>query len=73
MGALSLLYMALGLLLVQLAISAARSFASSLRTVPGPFLARLTDCWYLWTIRKGGFEVVNVGLHKQHGEWTARI
>ncbi len=40
---------------------------SPLRAVPGPFLARLTDLWYLWTVQKGSFEQVNLHLHDKHG------
>jgi cytochrome P450 len=44
-----------------------RALFSPLRTVPGPFLARFTDAWYFWTVRKGSFEEVNVNLHKKYG------
>ncbi|KAI8666719.1 hypothetical protein NCS57_00898100 [Fusarium keratoplasticum] len=40
---------------------------SPLRTVPGPFLARFTDGWYFWNVRKGSFQDVNVELHKKYG------
>ncbi|KAM0428145.1 hypothetical protein ACHAPT_007045 [Fusarium lateritium] len=44
-----------------------QSFRSPLRTVPGPFLARSTDGWYFWNVRKGHFQDVNVELHKKYG------
>lgn len=45
-------------------------FRSPLRTVPGPFLARFTDGWYFWNVRKGSFQDVNVELHKKYGRIT---
>lgn len=41
-----------------------------LRDVPGPFLARWTDWWYMWHLFRGDFERVNQDLHKKHGEQT---
>lgn len=43
---------------------------SPLRSVPGPFLARFTDGWYFWNVRKGSFQDVNVELHKKYGTLT---
>lgn len=45
-----------------------KTFFSPLRNVPGPALARFTDLWYLWRVRKGGFEWDNIELHRKHGE-----
>ncbi|KAK6715054.1 hypothetical protein SNK04_005980 [Fusarium graminearum] len=44
-----------------------RALFSPFRTVPGPFLARFTDAWYFWNIRKGSFQQVNIDLHKKYG------
>ncbi|KAL7620204.1 hypothetical protein AAE478_009197 [Parahypoxylon ruwenzoriense] len=44
-----------------------RSIWSPLRSVPGPFLARFSDGWYLWRMYKGHFELDNVVLHKKYG------
>jgi hypothetical protein len=41
--------------------------SSPLRSVRGPFLARFTDTWYLWSIGKGNFEELNLVLHKEYG------
>lgn len=45
-----------------------RGLSSSLRDVPGPVATRLTDLWYLWRVRRGGFEHDNIELHRKHGE-----
>ncbi|KAF5019802.1 hypothetical protein F66182_8171 [Fusarium sp. NRRL 66182] len=42
--------------------------SSPLRTVPGPFLARFTDLWYLWKVSQGDFDALNRDLHKKHGK-----
>ncbi|KAI8949914.1 cytochrome P450 [Xylaria longipes] len=44
-----------------------RSVLSPLRSVPGPFLARCSDLWYLWHVKKGHWEVRNIELHRKHG------
>ena len=44
-----------------------RALLSPLRHVPGPFLARFTDLWYFWNVRKGSFENLNLDLHKKYG------
>ena len=44
-----------------------RAFTDPLRSVPGPFLARLTRLWYLKAVNKGDFELENVRLHREHG------
>ena len=44
-----------------------RALLSPLRHIPGPFLARFTDLWYFWNVRKGSFEEVNLDLHRKYG------
>lgn len=44
-----------------------QSFVSPLRSVPGPFLARLTSLWYFLKVRTGHFEKENIALHKKYG------
>lgn len=44
-----------------------RAAIDPLRDVPGPLLARFSRLWYLGTIYKGEFELVNVALHKKYG------
>ncbi|KAF7553472.1 hypothetical protein G7Z17_g3598 [Cylindrodendrum hubeiense] len=44
-----------------------RILASPLSAVPGPFLARFTDLWYVWRIKKGHFEWDNITLHRKYG------
>jgi hypothetical protein len=47
--------------------SFSRALLSPLRKVPGPFLARLTDLWYLFKLYQGNFEVENLRLHDKYG------
>ncbi|KAI0876529.1 cytochrome P450 [Hypoxylon argillaceum] len=44
-----------------------RSLLSPLRAVPGPFLARCSDLWYLWHVKRGHWEIRNIELHRKHG------
>ncbi|KAK2037087.1 cytochrome P450 [Colletotrichum somersetense] len=44
-----------------------RPFLSPLRSVPGPFLARYTDAWYVWRVHQGHVEQDLIALHKKHG------
>ncbi|KAI0856869.1 cytochrome P450 [Xylaria cubensis] len=44
-----------------------RSVLSPLRSVPGPFLARCSDLWYLWHVKNGRWEVRDIELHRKHG------
>lgn len=55
------------LLLARLCLFLVRHLRSPLKPVPGPFLARITNAWYFWAVKRGDFEVVNVELHKKHG------
>jgi len=45
-----------------------KNVSSPLRNVPGPASTRFTDLWYLWRVRRGGFEQDNIELHRKHGE-----
>lgn len=47
-----------------------RTVFSSLASVPGPFLARFTDLWYVCRMYRGHFQQDNVELHKKHGMFT---
>ncbi|EKG21959.1 Cytochrome P450 [Macrophomina phaseolina MS6] len=44
-----------------------RATLSSLRSVPGPFLARFSRLWYLRNVYRGDFHTKNVALHRQYG------
>ncbi|KAI1110951.1 cytochrome P450 [Nemania sp. NC0429] len=44
-----------------------RSVLPPLRSVPGPFLARCSDLWYLWHAKQGSWETVNIDLHRRYG------
>ncbi|KAI0550397.1 cytochrome P450 [Xylaria curta] len=44
-----------------------RSVLSPLRSVPGPFLARCGDLWYLWHVKNGRWEMRDIELHRKHG------
>ncbi|KAI0469341.1 cytochrome P450 [Xylaria cf. heliscus] len=55
------------LALVYILQRLARSVISPLRSVPGPFLARCSDLWYFWNVKKGRWEERNIELHRKHG------
>ncbi|KAI0537722.1 cytochrome P450 [Xylaria digitata] len=44
-----------------------RVVLSPLRSIPGPFLARCSDAWYLWHVKAGKWEARNIQLHRQYG------
>ncbi|EXK27496.1 hypothetical protein FOXG_17521 [Fusarium oxysporum f. sp. lycopersici 4287] len=71
MSDISVQFMILGLIgafdLVKLASLVHGCLFSTLKSIPGPFLARLTDVWYLWHLCKGHFETDNLALHREHG------
>lgn len=54
-------------LIVYVLFTLYQLLTSPLRSVPGPFIARFTDLWYLYHLRRGNFEVVNQDLHKKYG------
>ncbi|KAF7555155.1 hypothetical protein G7Z17_g2388 [Cylindrodendrum hubeiense] len=54
-------------LAVQLFIFIVHLIRSPLKSVPGPFLARFSDLWYFWAVRKGRFEQQNRELHQKYG------
>ncbi|XDG09044.1 hypothetical protein ABKA04_008659 [Annulohypoxylon sp. FPYF3050] len=56
-----------GFAVFQLLYRFFRHVASPLRSVPGPFLARFTNLWYFFTLKKANFEVVNRELHEKYG------
>jgi hypothetical protein len=43
-------------------------FRSPLRKVPGPRIARFSDLWYFWNVRKGKFEDTNREIHEKYGQ-----
>lgn len=53
--------------LVKFTVNLVNWIRSPVRSVPGPFLARVTDLWYLYHVRQGSFEKVNIKLHEQYG------
>ncbi|KAL4752995.1 hypothetical protein BDW72DRAFT_201954 [Aspergillus terricola var. indicus] len=60
----AVLYLVLALSIVRLV----RSLASSPNgSIPGPALARFTNAWYLWQMRRGDFRRTNIKLHAQNG------
>ncbi|GKT62285.1 cytochrome P450 oxidoreductase [Colletotrichum tofieldiae] len=50
-----------------------RPFLSPLRPVPGPFLARYTDAWFLWRVHRGHVEQDFISLHREHGNMNNSI
>jgi cytochrome P450 len=57
-------YLILFVLLAGVGVSVLRN---PLRRVPGPFLARFTDLWYLFKASRGDFYVENRRLHAKYG------
>ncbi|KAF4968690.1 hypothetical protein FSARC_3976 [Fusarium sarcochroum] len=41
--------------------------SSTLRDIPGPFLARFSRLWYLYRAYMGDFHLENIDLHRRHG------
>ena len=44
-----------------------KRYASSLRSVPGPFTASFTRLWKLRQMYKGDMEKTNIALHRKYG------
>lgn len=44
-----------------------KSFRSPLRSIPGPFLTRITNLWYFNRVRCGQFHTENITLHQRYG------
>jgi hypothetical protein len=44
-----------------------KSYASPLRSVPGPFTASFTRLWKLRQMYKGDMEKTNIALHRKYG------
>jgi hypothetical protein len=65
----SVLLMRYGVLTVAigLLIRLVLVLTSSLRSVPGPFLARFTRFWYFWRVALGKFQYDEIALHKKYG------
>lgn len=36
--------------------------------IPGPVLARFTNLWYLWQMKRGDFHHTNIRLHQENGK-----
>ncbi|KAI0477851.1 cytochrome P450 [Xylariaceae sp. FL0804] len=63
-----LLGLAAGVLaIIHLSQCVYRYIASPLKAVPGPLVARFTDLWYFWRVRRGGFQQDNRDLHEKYG------
>lgn len=60
-------------LIVYVLFTLYQLLTSPLRSVPGPFIARFTDLWYLYHLRRGNFEVVNQDLHKKYGTYICLV
>jgi hypothetical protein len=50
-----------------------RALTTSLRSVPGPFLARFTRLWELRTVLKHDFATYNIALHEKYGLCTVHV
>lgn len=61
-------YLVLAVLIAFLLRIALRAFATPLRNVPGPFLAKFSRFWKVCEYYRGSFEKRNIELHQRHGE-----
>lgn len=57
----------LALAIFAVLFSLLRAGLSPLRAIPGPFLTRFTDLWYLSRLYRGQFEQENLELHERYG------
>ncbi|KAJ3467707.1 hypothetical protein MRS44_005271 [Fusarium solani] len=57
----------LALVIFAALFSLLRAGLSPLRAIPGPFLSRFTDLWYLSRLYRGQFEQENLELHERYG------
>lgn len=44
-----------------------RALTTSLRSIPGPFLARFTRLWELHAVYKHDFATYSIALHRKYG------
>lgn len=50
-----------------------RRYWTSIRDVPGPFLASFSSLWQVVQILKGHTELETIRLHKQHGKLVSCV
>lgn len=62
-----LVYIALALVAARLVFVLTQTYVSPLRSVKGPFFARITRLWYFSRVFLGSFEFENIGLHQKYG------
>ena len=55
------------LILFRLLWSLVQSTLSPLRSIPGPFWARVSNFWLFRAIQHGSFDKVNLDLHRKYG------
>ncbi|KAL2807762.1 cytochrome P450 [Aspergillus granulosus] len=56
--------------LIILAVVLKRRYLSSLRDIPGPFLASISSLWKIQQIIRGHTEEEMLALHKKHGDFV---
>jgi hypothetical protein len=61
-------YAVLALVAARLLFVVAQTYISPLRSVKGPFLARLTRLYYFNRVAHGSFEFENIELHRKYGD-----
>lgn len=59
--------LALSCLVLLLLIILKRRYLTSIRDIPGPFLASFSSLWQVQQLFKGHTEEVMVKLHRRHG------
>ncbi|KAJ5104801.1 hypothetical protein NUU61_002148 [Penicillium alfredii] len=55
------------LIALPILLRLSRVLFSPLRSIPGPFWARVSRLWYFDRVRRGQFEHENIRLHQQYG------
>lgn len=61
------LFIIIVLLLYAIVRAIYQAYATPLRDIPGPWLAKYTRLWQLQTVNARSFHNVNIALHKKHG------
>ncbi|CAG7921611.1 unnamed protein product [Penicillium olsonii] len=61
----NLIFVGIAALVIRFLITLVKSPSLS---IPGPFLGRFTNLWYLWQMKRGDFHHTNIKLHEKNGK-----
>lgn len=64
-----LIYLGVAVLVIRFLVSLINSPSLF---IPGPALARFTNLWYLWQMKRGDFHHTNIKLHKTSGKYLLK-